>query len=73
MIYIFGEGRNLSVIYDGSILTEEQKQGGFAVEILPPKETPEGYYAILIKEGDTLRWEYEEIIEEELEEVKIEE
>jgi hypothetical protein len=65
MIYIFGEGRNLSVIYDGSTLTEEQKKGGFAVETLPPTETPEGYREILIKEGTTLRWEYEEIIEEE--------
>jgi hypothetical protein len=65
MIYIFGEGRNLSVIYDPSTLTEAQKQGGFAVEALPLKETPEGYRDILIKEGTTLRWEYEEIIEEE--------
>jgi hypothetical protein len=65
MIYIFGEGRNLSVIHDPSTLTEEQKQGGFAVEALPPKETPEGYREILIKDGTTLRWEYEEIIEEE--------
>ena len=64
MIYIFGEGRNLSVIYDPSTLTEEQKQGGFVVEALPLKETPEGYREILIKEGTTLRWEYEEIIEE---------
>jgi hypothetical protein len=66
MIYIFGESRNLSVIHDPSTLTEEQKQGGFAVEALPPKETPEGYREILIKEGTTLRWEYEEIIEEEV-------
>jgi hypothetical protein len=65
MIYIFGEGRNLSVIYDGSTLTEEQKQGGFAIEALPPTETPKGHREILIKEGTTLRWEYEEIIEEE--------
>jgi hypothetical protein len=66
MIYIFGEGRNLSVIYDPSTLTEEQKVGGFTVEALPAKETPEGYRDILIKEGTTLRWEYEEIIEEEV-------
>jgi hypothetical protein len=65
MIYIFGQGRNLSVIYDPSTLTEEQKVGGFVVEALPPTETPEGYREILIKEGTTLRWEYEEIIEEE--------
>jgi hypothetical protein len=64
MIYIFGEGRELSVIYDGSALTEEQKVGGFTVEALPPKETPDGYYAILIKEGTTLRWEYKEIPKE---------
>jgi hypothetical protein len=66
MIYIFGEGRNLSVIYDPNTLTEAQKQGGFTVEALPPTETPEGYREILIKEGTTLRWEYEEIIEEEV-------
>ena len=54
----------MSFIYDPSTLTEEQKQGGFAVEALPPQETPEGYVAILIKDGDALRWEYEEIIEE---------
>jgi hypothetical protein len=65
MIYIFGEGRDLSVIYDSSTLTEEQKVGGFTVEALPLKETPEGYREILIKEETTLRWEYEEIIEEE--------
>jgi hypothetical protein len=71
MIYIFGEGRDLSVIYDPSTLTEAQKVGGFVVEALPPKETPEGYREILIKEGTTLRWEYEEIpkqLEEEIEE-----
>jgi hypothetical protein len=69
MIYIFGEGRDLSFIYDGATLTEEQKQGGLAVEALPPTETPEGYLEILIKEGKTLRWEYEEIIEEEKTEI----
>jgi hypothetical protein len=68
MIYIFGEGRDLSVIYDSSTLTEDQKQGGFAVETLPPKETPEGYREILIKEETTLRWEYEELPARELEE-----
>lgn len=69
MIYIFGEGRNLSVIYDSSTLTETNKVGAFTVEELPPKETPKGYRDILIKEGTTLRWEYEEIIiEKEIEE-----
>ena len=68
MIYIFGEGRNLSVIHDPSTLTEADKVGAFTVEALPPKETPEGHREILIKEGDVLRWEYEEIIEEEIEE-----
>jgi hypothetical protein len=65
MIYIFGEGKELSIVYDGTTLTEADKIGGFAVETLPPTETPEGYREILIKEGTTLRWEYEEIIEEE--------
>ena len=65
MIYIFREGRELSIIFDGRTLNEEQKQCGLAVASLPPKETPNGYNAILIKESDTLRWEYEEIKEEE--------
>jgi hypothetical protein len=65
MIYIFGEGRNLSMIYDGSTLSEPDKVGGLIVQALPPTETPEGYDAILVRDGDALRWEYEEIIEEE--------
>ena len=65
MIYIFGQGRNLSQIYDSSTLTEEQKAGALIVESLPPTETPKGYFAILVRDGDTLHWEYEEIIEEE--------
>jgi hypothetical protein len=66
MIYIFGKNRDLSFVYDESTLTEADKVGGFAVEALPPKETPKGYREILIKEGTTLRWEYEEIIEKEV-------
>ena len=65
MIYIFGEGKELSFIYDDKTLTEADKVGGLAVEALPPKETPEGYTATLVKKGDALRWEYEEIKEEE--------
>jgi hypothetical protein len=65
MIYIFGDGRELSMVYDGTTLTEADKVGALVVEALPPQETPEGYRAILIKEGDALRWEYEEIKEEE--------
>jgi len=64
-MYIFGEGKKLSLIFDSNILTEEEKIGGFFVEKLPPKETPEGHREILIKEGTKLRWEYEKIIDKE--------
>jgi hypothetical protein len=65
MIYIFGKGRNLSIIYDETTLTENDKINSLVVKELPLKETPKGYVAFLTKENNTLRWEYEEIIEEE--------
>lgn len=71
MIYIYGDGKELSIIYNGETLTEADKQNVFIIKELPPKETPAGYEAILIKEGNTLRWEYQEILvieDEELEE-----
>ena len=66
MIYIFGKGRELSVIYDATTLTEQDKVGGIAVEALPPREDKEGYNAILcLDKNNKPYWEYEPIIEEE--------
>jgi hypothetical protein len=65
MIYLFGQGKSVSVIYDATTLTEQDKVGGIAIEALPPKEDKEGYNAILCLDNNNKPyWEYEKIIEE---------
>jgi hypothetical protein len=65
MIYLFGQDKQVSVIYDATTLTEQDKVGGIAVESLPPKEDKEGFNAVLCLDQDNKPfWEYEEIIEE---------
>jgi hypothetical protein len=65
MIYLFGKGKEISVIYDETTLTEQDKVGGVAVEQLPLKEDKEGYSAILCLDNNNKPyWEYEKIIEE---------
>jgi hypothetical protein len=72
MIYIFGKDKSVSVIYDATALTEQDKVGGIAVEALPPREDKEGYNAILCLDQDNKPyWEYEEIIEQPDEEVVV--
>jgi hypothetical protein len=69
MIYLFGKGKNVSIIYDGNTLTEQSKVGGIAVEALPPKEDKEGFNAVLCLDSKNKPfWEYHEIIEEVVEE-----
>ena len=69
MIYLFGKGKNVSIIYDGNTLTEQSKVGGIAVEALPPKEDKEGFNAVLCLDSKNKPfWEYQEIIEEVVEE-----
>jgi hypothetical protein len=63
MIYVFGQGKNCSIIYDGSTLSDIQKQNALVVESLPPRFSKKGFRDILVKENGTLRWEYEEVVE----------
>ena len=71
MIYIFGKGKEISIIYDETTLTEQDRVGGIAVEQLPPQENKEGYNAILCLDQDNKPyWEYE-IIEQPSEEVVV--
>jgi hypothetical protein len=71
MIYLFGQGKSVSIIYAPETLTEQDKVGGIAVEQLPPKEDKEGYNAILCLDQDNKPyWEYE-IIEQPSEEVVV--
>ena len=72
MIYLFGKGKQVSVIYDATTLTEKDKVGGIAVQALPPREDKEGYNAILCLDQDNKPyWEYEQIIEQPDEEVVV--
>jgi hypothetical protein len=72
MIYLFGKGKSISIIYDATTLTEQDKVGGIAVEQLPPKEDKEGYNSVLCLDQDNKPyWEYEKIIEQPNEEVVV--
>jgi hypothetical protein len=70
MIYLFGQGDQVSIIYDGSILTEQDKVGGIAVEALPPKEDKDGFNPVLCLDKDNKPyWEYREIPKDTLEDL----
>jgi hypothetical protein len=72
MIYLFGKADQVSVIYDGSTLTEADKVGGIAVEALPPKEDKDGFNAVLCLDQDNKPfWEYHEIIKQPNKEVVV--
>jgi hypothetical protein len=70
MIYLFGQADQVSVVYVGSSLTEQDKVGGIAVETLPPKEDKEGFNAILCLDKDNKPfWTYKEIVKDTLEDL----
>jgi hypothetical protein len=70
MIYLFGQGDQVSIIYDSSSLTEQDKVGGIAVETLPPKEDKDGFNAILCLDKDNKPyWEYKEVVRDDLEQL----
>jgi hypothetical protein len=70
MIYLFGQADQVSIIYDDSSLTEQDKVGGIAVEALPPKEDKDGFNAILCLDKDNKPyWTYKEIVKDTLEQL----
>jgi len=70
MIYLFGKADQVSIVYDGSSLTEQDKVGGIAVEVLPPKEDRDGFNPVLCLDKDNKPyWEYREVIPETLEQL----
>jgi hypothetical protein len=70
MIYLFGKADQVSVVYNGSTLTEQDKVGGIAVEALPPKEDKDGFNAILNLDKDNKPfWTYKEIVKDTLEDL----
>jgi hypothetical protein len=74
MIYIFGKADQISIVYDESTLTEQDKVGGIAVEALPPKEDKDGFNAILCLDKDNKPyWEFREIVKDTLEQLVLKE
>ena len=72
MIYLFGKDDKVSVIYDGSTLTVQDKVGGIAVESLPPIEDKDGFNAILNLDKDNKPfWTYKEIVIDDLEQLVV--
>jgi hypothetical protein len=70
MIYLFGQGDQVSIVYDGSTLTEQDKVGGIAVASLPPKEDKEGFNAVLCLDSKNKPyWEFREIPKQTLEDL----
>jgi hypothetical protein len=70
MIYLFGKDKDVSIVYDGSTLTEQDKVGGIAVEALPPKEDKDGFNAILCLDKDNKPyWTYKEVVRDDLEQL----
>jgi len=59
MIYLFGKGKEVSVVYDDTTLSEQDKQGGIAVEKLPPEDKRDGYNSVLcLDKVNKPYWEY---------------
>jgi len=68
MIYLFGQADQVSIVYDDSTLTQQDKKGGIAVESLPPKEDKDGFNAILNLDKDNKPfWTYKEVVKDTLE------
>jgi hypothetical protein len=70
MIYLFGKANQVSIVFDSSTLTEQDKVGGIEIEQLPPKEDKDGFNAILCLDKDNKPyWEYREIEKNTLEDL----
>jgi hypothetical protein len=70
MIYLFGKADQVSVVYDGSSLTEADKTGAVVVEALPPTNTPADHNAqICLDESNKPFWKYLPIPKDTLEDL----
>jgi hypothetical protein len=70
MIYLFGKGDQVSVIYDGSTLTEADKKGAIVVDKLPVENTPAEHTAQLCLDASNKPfWKYVPIPKDTLEDL----
>ena len=70
MIYLFGKADQVSIVYDGSTLTEADKKNAVVVDKLPPTETPAEHNAILcLDDSNKPYWKYVPIPKDTLEDL----
>jgi hypothetical protein len=70
MIYLFGKADKVSIVYDESTLTQQDKAGGVAVQALPPKEDKDGFNPILcLDDSNKPFWKYVPIPKDTLEDL----
>jgi hypothetical protein len=70
MIYLFGKADQVSVVYDGSTLTEADKKGAVVIESLPPTNTPAEHNAQLCLDNSNKPfWKYVPIPKDTLEDL----
>jgi hypothetical protein len=70
MIYLFGKADQVSIVYDGSTLTEADKVGAVVVEALPPTNTPAEHTAELCLDANNKPfWKYIPIPKDTLEDL----
>jgi hypothetical protein len=70
MIYLFGKDDQVSIVYDGSTLTETSKVGAVVVETLPLKEEKDGFNAVLCLDTNNKPfWKYVPIPKDTLEDL----
>jgi hypothetical protein len=70
MIYLFGQGDQVSIVYDETTLTEQDKARGVAIEALPPKEDKDGFNPILcLDDSNKPFWKYVSIPKDTLEDL----
>jgi hypothetical protein len=69
MIYIFGQGSQVSIVYKGDTLTQAQKdRATLVLDKLPPSNCPGGFIARARVENGQFVWVYEEVVEEDVQE-----
>jgi hypothetical protein len=70
MIYLFGKDKEVSIVYDPTTLTDQDKVGGIVIEQLPPKEDKDGFNAILcLDKNNKPYWDFVPIPKDTLEDL----
>jgi hypothetical protein len=70
MIYLFGKGEEVSIVYDGNSLYEKSKENAIVIDKLPEKNTPKDHYETLCLDAfNKPYWKYIPIPKDTLEDL----